>query len=627
MTSAEATTVTTKTTASSLNATIISTAVTFSIIALILISVVVILLYFLFKRQKKLHQNFRVGNLQNESNTKSQEEYEFQVPNYDSILKNESKDLKPNCADVGESSLMKEENTNNGSEIYDDIGIQVVKKVTSPPTPTCGPPKCPIYSESQNVPSKLQPKSSQHSANLRTNKGREDTDPPMYSFVKKEGAPDIPRKSAALEEYLTASVVLGQSDTSQINGHMLPPMHLNTPKLAALTKPKTNMEVNPNYNNADLLSTSSSNDKDFNIYSEPDFSNDLPLTSFSNNEKYEIIYSEPINPSDFMEEYTEEATQSILQIYAPVYTEPSTPQEGCQPPLQVSHDNILEREVLGSGQFGQVISASTQGLSPKDLKISNGDDDCRTSFLVAVKKLIYNAHEEQREAFDKEVRFMSQISHSNIVQMLGVCYSEPAFIMMEYMEEGDLNQFLQRYSEIVSSGSVSSETQISTSTLIDIATQIASAMKYLASLNFVHRDVATRNCLIGKSFVVKLADFGLSRNLYQSNYYRIQGNAILPIRWMATESYYGKFSQKTDVWSFGVTMWELFTLANEQPYSEMTDRELIRDAIKGFKRQLLPKPNECPDSVYQIMMQCWSAQPEQRSTFAKLHDQLFSIEI
>ena len=575
-----------------------------------------------------MQQNFRVGNLQNEYSTKSKEEYEFQDTNYDSILGNESiKDLKPCYAEVGESTLMREENTNNGNAIYEDIGIQVVKKLSSPPTPNHSPPKTPTYSEPKKLPPNVQPNPSQHSANLRADKTPEGTDLPVYSTVKKDKAPDIPRKSAALEEYLTASVVLGQSDTSQIDGHMLPAMHQNTQKLASLTRPKMNMEVNPNYYNADLLPTSSSNDKDSSIYSEPDFSNDLPLTSISNKVKYEIIYSEPINPSDFMEQCTEEATQSILQIYAPVYTDPSTPQEGRQPPLQVSHDNILEREVLGSGQFGQVILASTQGLSLKDLKMSNSDGDYRTSFLVAVKKLISNAHEDQRETFDKEVRFMSQISHSNIVRMLGVCSSEPAFIMMEYMDEGDLNQFLQRYSEIVSSSPVSSETQISTSTLIYMATQIASAMKYLASLNFVHRDLATRNCLVGNDFVVKLADFGLSRNLYQSNYYRVQGHAILPIRWMASECYYGKFSEKTDVWSFGVTVWELFTLANQQPYSEMTNDELIRDAIKGYKRQILSKPNESPESVYQIMMHCWSVQPEQRPAFSILHDQLFLIAI
>ena len=534
-------------------------------------------------------------------------------------------DASSGYAKVGGSAFMREENTNNGGNVlHESIATEAVNKMFSSHAPIHSPPEVPIYSLGQKSLPKEQPKSPQYRAGLPADKRAEDTDLPVYSSVKKAKAPDIPKKSASLEEYLIASATLSKSDSRQIDC-ITSPTYQSSPSQASVLK--KSVELNLAYHNVPVLPASSSKNNDAIIYSEPGFTDTSLSTHQSNEPKFEDLYSVPINPSDFMQESTEGATESSLQIYSPVYSEPLAPLEGHQPPLHVTHNNIREEEILGSGQFGQVILASTSGLSPRDLKMSYSDDDQKISILVAVKKLISNAHKGQREAFDKEVRFMSQLSHSNIVRMLGVCSSEPAFIMMEYMEEGDLNQFLQRYSEIVSSSPVSSKTQISTSTLIYMATQIASAMKYLASLNFVHRDLATRNCLVGNDFVVKLADFGLSRNLYQSNYYRIRGDTILPIRWMATESYYGKFSEKTDVWSFGVTMWELFNLANQQPYSEMTDRELIRDAIKGYTRQILSKPNECPVSVFQILMQCWSAQPEQRPTFAKIHDQLFSISI
>ena len=618
------------------------------ILVLLFMLAMVILVLFLLQRHRK-SQKFRVGSLQNavtEHNTKDEEKYECQNPKYESISK--TKVQQPDAAknplystsvkksapfyndqsvyaevDEGVTHTSKEKRNSIENTQYDYIDMQEVKKKSPSPAPYHSPPEVPIYSKLEKPIPKIQPKSPLLYADLKAEQKTDSTGLPIYSDVTKEKVPEIPSKSPALEMYLKSSDVLKQSGSSKIDGSMSPPTHQIPPKLASLSGPIVGMATNPIYHSTDQLPTLSSNDTNTNVYSEPAFSNSPPSISISSSED---IYSEPINPSDFMRESSpEEVAHNSVQIYAPVYTEPSTLQEGYQSPPQVVHNNILEGEVLGSGQFGQVVLASTKGLSLKDLKLSKSNDDHRVSILVAVKKLLSNACKGQREAFNKEVRFMSQLNHGNIVRMLGVCSSEPAFIMMEYMDEGDLNQFLHRYSEIVSSSPVSSETQISTSTLIYMATQIASAMKYLASLNFVHRDLATRNCLVGNDFVVKLADFGLSRNLYQSNYYRIQGNAILPIRWMATESYYGKFSEKTDVWSFGVTMWELFTLADQQPYSEMTDRELIRDAIKGYTRQILSKPNECPESVFQVMMQCWSAQPEQRPVFAELHDQLLSI--
>ena len=564
-----------------------------------------------------MKQNSEFGNLQNVVNSAiKKEDYELQNPNYNLNLINESikdsksvqqSDIKPpvysifgttsyngssGCA--GESTFISEENTtDNENTLYDDIDMQKVRKISLCPASSHSPPEECELSEEKN----MTPKS------------------------------PTPSKTPVFEEYLDTSDILSHSDASHMDGNTSPAMHHTLLSEDSLSEPKMCMESSHIYDDVIVLPAFHSNEFEDITYSEPAYVNSILETSLSDKQTFEALYSEQINPSDFMQEYTDKAAQYNGQVYAPLYTEPSISTKCHQPPIEVTHDNIREREILGCGQFGQVILASTKGLSLKDLKQTKDNSECKVSILVAVKKLFSNANKDQREALKKEVRFMSQLNHKNIVRMLGVCSSEPAFIMMEYMEEGDLNQFLQRYSEIVSNSAAARKTQISISTLIYMATQIASAMKYLASLNFVHRDLATRNCLVGNDFVVKLADFGLSRNLYQSNYYRIRCNAILPIRWMASESYYGKFSEKTDVWSFGVTMWELFTVANQQPYSEMTDKEVINDAIKGFKRRLLPKPNECPESVYQIMMQCWSAQLEERSTFAKLHAKLSAISM
>ena len=336
----------------------------------------------------------------------------------------------------------------------------------------------------------------------------------------------------------------------------------------------------------------------------------------------ENIYSESINPSDFTHrrnEETEKAEEEVTDplIYSPIYPPPTALPECCPPPVEITSDNFIEKSVLRTGQFGEVVLADTIGLSLKDMQLSKTRDNRNMSILVAVKKLKPNPSQFQQEAFDVEAKFMSRLRHPNMARLLGVRYTEPAFIMMEYMKEGDLSQFLQRYSEIVTMPS--SNSQIPTSTLVYMASQIASAMKYLAALNFIHRDLASRNCLVGKNYTVKVADLGVTKDIYQSHYFRVQGNTLLPIRWMATECFNGKFSEKSDVWAFGVTMWELFTLARDVPYPHLSDEEVIHNTLKREYRQFPSKPAACPQPVYEIMEQCWVTDMQQRATFTKLH--------
>ena len=338
------------------------------------------------------------------------------------------------------------------------------------------------------------------------------------------------------------------------------------------------------------------------------------------------IYSESINPSDFISQQPdpEEETLNDPIIYAPIYPPFTVLPESFELPAEVDSNNIEEKFSLRTGHYGEVVLADTVGLSLKDMHLSKTETNKNVSITVAVKKLKLDATPPQRRAFETEAKFLSRLRHPNVVRLLGACYEDPAFIMMEHMIDGDLSQFLQKYSEVVSIAkpSISSTTQITQSTLVYMASQIASGMKQLAALDFIHRDLATRNCLVGKNFSVKVASLGVDKNIYQSHYFRVQGKTLLPIRWMATECFDGKFSEMSDVWAFGVTMWELFTLAKQLPYRHLTDEEVIHNALKREYRLFPTQSPSCPQSVYEIMEQCWVMDLNERITFAELHSLL-----
>ena len=405
------------------------------------------------------------------------------------------------------------------------------------------------------------------------------TDQPLYTMVHKKAPPRVPSKSAELVEYLKQKMDKCHD----------PPCTTNTAQETTFDK----------------------------IYSMPD-----TASLQTDGGTFETVYSEPLQPSHITDAVGNFIDTDDLQLYGPIYTAPTAPPKKEEMPLKIFDSNIQEIRELGMGNFGKVILAKTVSLSPKDLKISKSDK--KKSMLVAVKTLKPGAPSTTKEAFAKEVNFMSRMNDRNVIRILGVCYVDTPFIMMEYMEKGDLNNYLRNFKTLGTTDS-ESKRRITTSTLVHITTQIASAMKYLASHNYVHRDLATRNCLVGPNYLVKISDFGMSRSLYESHYYCIQGRAILPVRWMSVECFYGRFSQKSDVWAFGITTWEIFTLAKEQPYNDMSDKQVIHDAIKGKNRKLMAKPDMCPPEVYDIMLKCWVHRPIQRPTFEQLFQLLSSI--
>uniref|UniRef100_A0A671P7C4 receptor protein-tyrosine kinase n=1 Tax=Sinocyclocheilus anshuiensis TaxID=1608454 RepID=A0A671P7C4_9TELE len=307
----------------------------------------------------------------------------------------------------------------------------------------------------------------------------------------------------------------------------------------------------------------------------------------------------------------------------------------CPPLPELPRERLIFKEKLGEGQFGEVHLCEIE--DPQDLENLEFPFNVRKGrpLLVAVKILRPDASKNARNDFLKEVKILSRLKDPNIICLLGVCVSsDPLCMVTEYMESGDLNQYLSHRVLLDKTGPSHNTPTISYPALISMASQIASGMKFLSSLNFVHRDLATRNCLVGGERgegedrggerQIKIADFGMSRNLYAGDYYRIQGRAVLPIRWMAWECILmGKFTTASDVWAFGVTLWEMLSVCQEQPYSHMTDEQVIDNAGEFFRDQgrqvYLSRPAVCPQGLYELMLGCWSRDCKLRPSFAYIH--------
>lgn len=212
----------------------------------------------------------------------------------------------------------------------------------------------------------------------------------------------------------------------------------------------------------------------------------------------------------------------------------------------------------------------------------------------------------------------------------GVCaVGKPMCLMFEYMAHGDLNEYLRRCSPVqqrtLSQGSLmwpssqSSEPDLCPLSCLDqlsVSKQVAAGMAYLSERKFVHRDLATRNCLVGENLVVKIADFGLSRNIYAADYYKASENDAIPIRWMPPESiFYNRYTTESDVWAYGVVLWEIFS-HGMQPYYGMAHEEVIYYVRDGH---VLLCPEQCPLELYNLMRLCWSTHPSDRPSFASIH--------
>ncbi|XP_033981534.1 neurotrophic tyrosine kinase, receptor, type 2b isoform X4 [Trematomus bernacchii] len=279
------------------------------------------------------------------------------------------------------------------------------------------------------------------------------------------------------------------------------------------------------------------------------------------------------------------------------------------------HNIVLKRE-LGEGAFGKVFLAECYNLTPDQEKIH-----------VAVKTL-KEANESGRADFYREAELLTNLQHEHIVTFYGVCVeSDPLIMVFEYMKHGDLNKFLRSHGPdavLMADGQHSIMVELTQSQMLHIAQQIAAGMVYLASQHFVHRDLATRNCLVGENLLVKIGDFGMSRDVYSTDYYRFQvgGHTMLPIRWMPPESImYRRFTTESDVWSLGVVLWEIFTYG-KQPWYQLSNNEVIECITQG---RVLQRPRTCPKEVYDLMLGCWQREPYMRLNIKEIHAMLQSL--
>jgi len=245
---------------------------------------------------------------------------------------------------------------------------------------------------------------------------------------------------------------------------------------------------------------------------------------------------------------------------------------------------------------------------------------------VAVKTLRKGGNEDDQKDFLKEAQYMSIFKHENIVTLIGICLdNEPKFLIMELMEGGDLSSFLRK------SRGANSRFPLSSLDLSRISSDVASGCAYLEKRKFVHRDLAARNCLVSSvnpaKRRVKIGDFGLARDIYKSNYYR-KTNGKFPVRWMSPEALTdGVYTTQSDVWAFGVILWEIFTLG-QQPYPGRVDNMDVCAFVQAGGQ--LEVPEKAPEAVRKVMLKCWSYNPEERPAFKhslKVIDDLIAEQV
>lgn len=263
---------------------------------------------------------------------------------------------------------------------------------------------------------------------------------------------------------------------------------------------------------------------------------------------------------------------------------------------EISKDNIELVKEIGIGSFGKVYEGLLKPSStPCAVKTVNEDSSEHTAFL-----------------FLNEASVMKSVTEAfHIVHLLGVVSTiRPPLMIMELMSKGDLKTFLRssRESEPPSKGM-----------MVRIAYQIGDGMTFMEAKKFVHRDLAARNCLVSNDCVVKIGDFGMTRDVYETDYYRKTNSGLLPIRWMAPESLKdGVFTSQSDVWGYGVVLWEVVTLA-EQPYQGSSNEQVLQEVMAGRRLEI---PRQTPDALRQIMVSCWKSYPSQRRTFMQIVNSL-----
>ncbi|KAH7728140.1 TK/FER protein kinase [Aphelenchoides avenae] len=268
------------------------------------------------------------------------------------------------------------------------------------------------------------------------------------------------------------------------------------------------------------------------------------------------------------------------------------------PEWVIAHDRVRVVEKIGKGAYGSVYRAY----------LVRGQEFVE----VAVKKLREHADAQRRKLFLQEARTMREYKHDNIIGLIGIaCQREPLFIVLEFCKRGSLLKYLRK-----------EKANIGIAARYKFCTEIAAGMRYLEKMKCIHRDVAARNCLLTESLVCKVADFGLS--IKDTEQLCDTSNNKMPIKWLAPEILrYRQFSVKSDVWAYGVLLYEVFTDGGE-PYGRMTTTEL-KEKLTGVERFRMDIPAEVPPNITTLMHKCWSEDPQQRPSFKELHKSLKNL--
>uniref|UniRef100_A0A8D0AKY1 receptor protein-tyrosine kinase n=1 Tax=Sander lucioperca TaxID=283035 RepID=A0A8D0AKY1_SANLU len=275
--------------------------------------------------------------------------------------------------------------------------------------------------------------------------------------------------------------------------------------------------------------------------------------------------------------------------------------------VMVDRHKLTLGKTLGEGEFGSVM----EGLLTQE----------ESALKVAVKTMkIAICTRSEMEDFLREAACMKEFDHRNVMRLLGVClqtvesegYPSPV-VILPYMKHGDLHSYLL-YSRLGDS-----PVYLPSQMLVKFMTDIARGMEYLSNKNFIHRDLAARNCMLNENMNVCVADFGLSKKIYNGDYYRQGRISKMPVKWIAIESLADRvYTTKSDVWSFGVTMWEIAT-RGQTPYPGVENSE-IYDYLRQGNR--LKQPPDCLDSIYALMFSCWLLSPKDRPSFEALRCEL-----
>ncbi|CAM4729132.1 unnamed protein product [Leuciscus chuanchicus] len=289
------------------------------------------------------------------------------------------------------------------------------------------------------------------------------------------------------------------------------------------------------------------------------------------------------------------------------------PQDPC---WEVPRERLVLGKPLGEGCFGLVVMGEAIGVDK---------DKPNRITKVAVKMLKSDATEKDLSDLISEMEMMKMIGkHKNIINLLGACTQDgPLYVIVEYASKGNLREYLRARRPLgmeycYNPDQVSVES-MSIKDLVSCAYQVARGMEYLASKKCIHRDLAARNVLVTEDNVMKIADFGLARDVHHIDYYKKTTNGRLPVKWMAPEALFDRiYTHQSDVWSFGVLLWEIFTLGGS-PYPGVPVEELFKLLREGHR---MDRPSACTQELYLMMRDCWHAVPTHRPTFKQLVEDL-----